>query len=117
MAEPRSNMGVARVGQKVYFVGGRKLKGNDSVHATDVSVFDLATQTWSKAPPLANGRETAAVAVTGFVVAAGGFRRKAVADVELYVPQENKVEGSPIAFASRERTHRGSSRPPPFSLR
>jgi N-acetylneuraminic acid mutarotase len=72
MPTPRSEVAVAAVGGKIYVVGG--FEGDGSTSDT-VEVYDPATDTWTQAPPLPEGRHhAAAIGVADiFLFVIGGF--------------------------------------------
>ncbi|MDO8542718.1 MAG: kelch repeat-containing protein [Opitutaceae bacterium] len=90
MPEPRTNLGAAKLGTKVYLIGGRQAKDEQRIHVGRVDVYDLKTGIWSRAAEMAVAREAPAATVTGFIIVPAGYRgRMRLADVEMFVPAEN----------------------------
>jgi hypothetical protein len=106
---PRAHMGAAKVGEKVYLIGGTtpieatflvreesaprgvqyvEQKANGAIRTNRTDIFNLATGQWSGGPTVGTARECAAVTVGNFILAAGGFTGdRAVATVESLDPQ------------------------------
>ena len=99
MPMPRENMASAKIGQKVYLIGGSKLVenvGRRIVPANDTDIYDLVAGTWAKGAPLPTARESSAGVVGGFIVVPGGFRANRSDDtVEVLDPQDNTWRGLP----------------------
>ena len=88
----RQEVGAARIGDKVYVVGG--LDGGLLLHATDtVEVYDIAKDEWSFVSPLPQVRHHSAVAAHGgllFVIGgypSGSFQARG--EVFVYDPQQD----------------------------
>ncbi len=74
---------------KIYVMGGghRDWETNDMKRSSLMAVYDVATNTWSLAPPMPTARETAAVKHDGKIYVVGGYDGKgAVTAFERYDP-------------------------------
>lgn len=89
MPEARANFGCAVVAGKLYVIGGARAHHNAITNTNTVQVLDLATGQWSAGLPMPTPRMAAAAVVDGFIVVAGGYSgRRAVAEVEVFIPPE-----------------------------
>lgn len=97
MPSPRFNMGVVRLGSKVCLVGGVKARNDsEAVHTGEMDIYDLATNQWLSGPAMPTSREAPAALVGNFIIVAGGFRGgRQLAEVEMFVPQENAWKALP----------------------
>ena len=97
MPEPRANMAAVKLGSKAYLIGGTKFAPPGAVAQTNrVDIFDLDQGTWAPGMPMPTPRESRAQVVGQFILVVGGYRSgRAVAEVEMFVPQENRWKTLP----------------------
>lgn len=97
MPEPRWGMAVVKLGSKAYLIGGSKhVAGDIAAQTNRVDVLDLDALVWSAGLPMPTPREAQAAVVGEFILVVGGYRsRKALAAVEMFVPQENRWKALP----------------------
>jgi len=99
MPVPRSGMAAVKLGNLAYFFGGSKLKGVNRAQTNDTDVFDFTTGKWGHGVPMPTPRESQAVVVGDFILVPGGYRSpRGVANVEMFVPQENVWKALPPLF-------------------
>ncbi len=92
---PRQEVGAARIGDRVYVVGGL-LAGFPLSATPSVEVYDIAQDRWSSAAPLPVGLDHMGVAaLDGRLYAIGGFSGDFVARSEVYVYDPADDEWSP----------------------
>jgi hypothetical protein len=86
---PRSGLGLAALGGKLYAIGGTQVQGPNRTQTNRVEVYDPVTDTWTDGPFMPTPRECEAVVVTGFILVPGGFAsRRSLDAVELFIPGE-----------------------------
>lgn len=97
MPEPRCGMAAVKLGSKAHLIGGTKFKGGTTGAQTNqVDIFDLELGTWTTGLPMPTPRESRAEVVGEFILVVGGYRsREAVAEVEMFVPRENRWKSLP----------------------
>lgn len=96
MPEPKSGIAAAKLGTKAYLIGGTKQKPGGLAQTNETAIFDFTTGAWSSGVPMPTPREARAEVVSGFILVVGGYSsRRAVADVEMFVPQENRWKALP----------------------
>ncbi len=88
LLEPRQEVGVAELQGRIYVAGGYRLNRSS---ANTVEVYDPATDRWSMAAPMPQGRNHPAAAVVGdrFYVLGGDDGRGSVATNYEYDPRSN----------------------------
>ncbi len=92
MPEGRSYMGVARIGTRVYLIGGSKIDRSRGgiVQTNETLIYDLRANTWSKGKPMGSPREASATVVGNFIMVPAGFRAPQKLDiVEFFNPAED----------------------------
>lgn len=96
MPMPGAHLAAARVGNRLYFAGGTRKQGPVIGISNRLDIYDLDTGSWSTGPAMPTPREARGVAVGAFLIVPGGFRGvTGVADVEMFVPEENVWKSLP----------------------
>jgi len=89
LPEARANFACAVVGGKLYVIGGARVAHNAITNTNTTDVLDLATGKWSTGLPMPTPRMAGAAVVDGFIVVPGGYSgRRAVNNVEVFIPSD-----------------------------
>lgn len=81
--------GCVAIDNRIYVIGGQKMKGNNTYTTNTVEVFDIALNSWSHGVNMPTPRRCSATLVDGYIVVLGGYRGgRAQKVVEAFNPRE-----------------------------